>query len=73
MKVKDKDYFLSQEKINDMYIHYLGDEICPILACEENMVKVISNSEQKYYHSLDSGANVLAPFSKQAKVFNTKQ
>ena len=47
-----------------MYLHYFGDTLCPILACEENMVKVICESEQKYYHSFESGANVLAPFSK---------
>jgi hypothetical protein len=71
----DKNYYLSADKINDLYIHCLTTPNIyhPILACQDNSLKIILGGEALSKFDTKSPANCLVPYSKEVKAPTSKQ
>lgn len=55
---------MNQEKINDIFLLPINNEPHVILACVENRIKVIFESELLYSFETDSGVNCIVPYTK---------
>lgn len=73
--IKDRNFYLSADKINDLYIHCLTgpNSYNPILACQDNSLKILSSGKEIMKYDTKSSLNCLCPYSKELKAPISKQ
>lgn len=73
--ILDKNYYLSADKINDLFIHSLTypNVYHPILACQDNTLKILSSGKELVKFDTKSPVNCLVPYSKDMKAPLSKQ
>ena len=71
----DKNYYLSADKINDLFIHCLTvpNIYHQILACQDNSIKILSSGKELTKFDTKAPVNCLAPHTKDVKLPISKQ
>ena len=71
--ILDKNYYLSGEQINDLYIHSLTpNAFHPLLACQDNSLKILSSGKELTKFDTKSSVNCLTTYSQDVKFPTTK-
>lgn len=73
--ILDKNYYLCPDSINDLFIHSLNSTNIynPILACQDNSLKILASGKEIVKFDTKSPANCLTPYTKEARTPLNKQ